>query len=104
MIARPTQDVLERPPRRFAELAKEWGIVLTDAQRERLDDLPALVEGVVGSTVLVAMEAKAAMTAHTKARPRLYDELNSSHLTVHGGVSSGARRRLRHGQYGGDLH
>jgi hypothetical protein len=30
------------------------------------------------------MEAKAAMTAHSKARPRLYDELNSSHLTVHG--------------------
>lgn len=24
------------------------------------------------------------MTAHSKARPRLYDELNSSHLTVHG--------------------
>jgi hypothetical protein len=24
------------------------------------------------------------MTAHIKARPRLYDELNSSHLTVHG--------------------
>jgi hypothetical protein len=39
---------------------------------------------VVGSAVLVAMEAKAAMTAHSKARPRLYDELNSSHLTVHG--------------------
>src|SRR5207237_321535 len=28
--------------------------------------------------------AKACMTEHGKARPRLYDELNSSHLTIHG--------------------
>lgn len=34
--------------------------------------------------VLVALEAKAAMTAHVKALPRLYDELNSSHACVHG--------------------
>jgi hypothetical protein len=27
------------------------------------------------------------MTEHGKARPRLYDELNSSHLTVHGASS-----------------
>ena len=47
--------------------------------------LPEITEGdVTGSGVLVALEAKAAMTAHSKARPRLYDELNSSHLTVHG--------------------
>jgi hypothetical protein len=32
----------------------------------------------------MALEAKAAMTAHQRALPRLYDELNSSHLTVHG--------------------
>jgi hypothetical protein len=30
------------------------------------------------------LEAKACMTAHQRALPRLYDELNSSHLTVHG--------------------
>jgi hypothetical protein len=35
----------------------------------------------------MALEAKAAMTAHSKARPRLYDELNSSHHTVHGASS-----------------
>ena len=29
------------------------------------------------------LEAKACMTAHQRALPRLYDELNSSHLTVH---------------------
>jgi hypothetical protein len=33
--------------------------------------------------ILVALEAKACMTAHIKALPRLFDELNSSHATVH---------------------
>lgn len=33
---------------------------------------------------LVALEAKACMTAHIKALPRLYDELHSSQQTVHG--------------------
>jgi len=32
----------------------------------------------------MALEAKACMTAHQRALPRLYDELNSSHSTVHG--------------------
>jgi hypothetical protein len=32
----------------------------------------------------VALEAKACMTAHQRALPRLYDELNSSHQTIHG--------------------
>jgi hypothetical protein len=31
----------------------------------------------------MALEAKACMTAHQRALPRLYDELNSSHSTVH---------------------
>lgn len=70
-------------PKTLGSLAEDWGAVLDDAQQQRLIGLPDLSEGVVGA-VLVALEAKAAMTAHTKARPRLYDELNSSHLTVHG--------------------
>ncbi len=37
----------------------------------------------VGS-VLVALEAKACMTAHVRALPRLHDELDSSHSTTHG--------------------
>jgi len=32
----------------------------------------------------MALEAKACMTAHQRALPRFYDELNSSHATVHG--------------------
>src|SRR6202030_3993931 len=42
----------------------------------------------VPATVLVAVEAKACMTEFGKARPRLYDELNSSHLTIHGDTNS----------------
>jgi len=69
----------------LADLADQWALVLTDSQRAELEGLPTLTEGdVTGSGVLVALEAKATMTAHSKARPRLYDELNSSHLTVHG--------------------
>lgn len=67
----------------LADLADEWWIELSAEQRDEFASLPALREGVVGAA-LVALEAKAAMTAHTKALPRLYDELNSSHLTVHG--------------------
>lgn len=66
----------------LSTMALHWGILLTDAERARLDELPKASVGSVGS-VLVALEAKAAMTAHQRALPRLYDELNSSHLTVH---------------------
>lgn len=64
-------------------LAEHYEIDLTKAERKELEGLPSLQDAPVG-TVLVALEAKACMTEHTKALPRLYDELNSSHLTVHG--------------------
>lgn len=84
VVARTTSSP-EGRTKTLADLADEWAIVLTDSQRAELQGLPELTEGnVTGSGVLVAVEAKAAMTAHSKARPRLYDELNSSHLTVHG--------------------
>lgn len=35
--------------------------------------------------VLIACEAKTAMTEHGKAQPRIFDELSSSHEIVHGG-------------------
>jgi hypothetical protein len=66
----------------FASLVETWGLLLNDGERSRLQALPELRRGPVGS-VLAALEAKAAMTAHQRALPRLYDELNSSHLTVH---------------------
>jgi len=67
----------------LAGMAAEYGIELTRAEAELLDSLPVLRRAPVGS-VLLALEAKACMTAHQRALPRLYDELNSSHLTVHG--------------------
>lgn len=74
------------PPRddmRFDELIDRYGIVLTKNESAVLRGLPALPCAAVG-TVYCALEAKACMTEHMKARPRLYDELNSSHQTIHG--------------------
>jgi len=67
----------------FKELASDYGVILTPQERAVLQRLPPLRRGPVGP-VYVALEAKACMTEHAKARPRLYDELNSSHLTIHG--------------------
>ncbi len=67
----------------FAELVDSYDIVLRPAEREALAELPALPIANV-SSVLLAVEAKAAMTAFSKARPRLKDELSSSFQTIHG--------------------
>lgn len=67
----------------FKALGEKYEIVLDDNERKSLSELPTLRNGSVGA-VLMALEAKACMTAHQRALPRLYDELNSSHATVHG--------------------
>ncbi len=64
------------------DLALRWGLRLTQEQWTALDQLAPLREGTAGN-VLVALEAKACMTAHIKALPRLFDELTSSYETVH---------------------
>ncbi len=73
--------------RSLVDLAGHYGVDLTAAERVELARLPALHETPIGN-VLVALEAKACMTAHQRALPRLYDELNSSHQTVHGAHDS----------------
>jgi len=70
-------------PQTLSSLAAKYDIELTAVERLVLASLPPLVSAPVGSVVM-ALEAKACMTAHQRALPRLYDELNSSHLTVHG--------------------
>lgn len=82
VIATPASDTV---PEAFdlRELGRGYNVQLTRAEESELASLPKLHKGQVG-TVLVALEAKACMTAHQKALPRLYDELNSSHQTVHG--------------------
>lgn len=67
----------------FTDLVARYGIALNSADIEALALLPSLKRGSVGS-VLIALEAKACMTAHIKACPRLYDELSSSFQTVLG--------------------
>lgn len=72
----------------LAQLRDVYNIQLTTEDLAHLKRLPS-VPVAEPASVLVALEAKACMTEFGKARPRLYDELNSSHLTIHGD-SSGA--------------
>lgn len=80
VLARPVEQTRTTT---FSDLAARFFVELTPQQQLILGSLPVLCSGGVG-TVLVALEAKAAMTAHQKALPRLYDELQSSHVAVHG--------------------
>src|SRR5438105_8610001 len=80
VIARPDPSAKAASGETFATLTKRYHVALDTMQTATLATLPALHSGPVGS-VLMALEAKAAMTAHVKALPRLYDELNSSHAT-----------------------
>jgi hypothetical protein len=77
----------------LSSLADYYGVLLTDAQAARLAELPEARGGPVGN-VLVALEAKACMTKFSSSRPRLYDELNSSHLTIHGASAQAAAAAL----------
>ena len=82
VIATPGSSASSARPVTLADLAVRWSVRLSDDQQRTLAALPTIVEGPTGM-VLAALEAKACMTAHIKALPRLFDELNSSHATVH---------------------
>lgn len=82
VIAEPSGPVPSDAPT-FADMAARWDLKLDKSERAALAALPAAPVAPVGS-VLVALEAKATMTAHVKALPRLHDELDSSHSTTHG--------------------
>lgn len=82
VIAKPG-GAAPKASRAFEEIGGDIGVVLSKQERAVLEDLPTPSEGEVGS-VLVALEAKACMTAHIRALPRLHDELDSSHSTTHG--------------------
>ncbi len=83
VLCTPSDADLQQSTPSLTSLANEYGIELSDDETTELEALPALLGATVG-TVLMALEAKACMTAHQRALPRLYDELNSSQLTVHG--------------------
>lgn len=82
VICRPLGGV-EDVGQTLGRMGADYSITLTPTEQLQFDVLPVLKKAPVGA-VLVALEAKACMTAHQRALPRLYDELNSSHLTVHG--------------------
>jgi hypothetical protein len=67
----------------FADLAKTYDAQLSDIEMQALAALPPLHSGLVGD-VLLALESKACMTAHTRAQPRFYDELTSSAQCING--------------------
>lgn len=71
----------------FAQLAQSYGINLLSSEAAALTKLPRLEIASV-SSVLLVIEAKAAMTSFLKARPRLKDELGSSFQTIHGDTES----------------
>lgn len=84
VLARPGSRTIAKPLT-FRSLVTKWGILLDSDQFRLLEELPDPVQHPVSATsVQIALEAKACMTEHGKARPRLYDELNSSHDAVHG--------------------
>ncbi len=72
--------------RTLTDLVDKYGVELEAGDRSALASLPPIREAPVG-TVRIALEAKACMTEHVKAIPRLHDELNSSHLTIHGSAA-----------------
>lgn len=82
VLCTPRDDAKPKHPS-FKGLAEKYGIELTQQEARVLDQLPDVVAAPVGA-VHLALEAKACMTEHLKARPRLFDELNSSHMTIHG--------------------
>jgi hypothetical protein len=73
-------------PGTLADLVDDYAIELDPAERSLLKGLPVARRVPVGM-VKMALEAKACMTEHVKAIPRLYDELNSSHQAIHGAVA-----------------
>lgn len=87
VLARPRSSPKPGAPG-FHALMKDYGIELTFEEKKILEGLPDVRKADVGS-VQVALEAKACMTEHVKALPRLYDELNSSHETIHAAADEG---------------
>ncbi|WP_143500081.1 hypothetical protein [Pseudomonas sp. Irchel s3a10] len=71
----------------FAQLAASYNIQLQSHEQNALSKLPNLPIANV-SSVLLAIEAKAAMTEFGKALPRLKDELTASFQTIHGDTES----------------
>ena len=82
VIARPAVQS-ETRSMTLRDIATKISVELDAEEQNAFDALPEVEKKPVGS-VMIALEAKACMTAHIKSLPRLYDELNSSQQTIHG--------------------
>lgn len=87
VICVPRSDASVRGEVTFGDLIGHYDIQLTGPELDAFNSLPKLVRKPVGE-VLVALEAKACMTAHTKAAPRLFDELSSAAQCINGSAPS----------------
>lgn len=83
VVCLPRTDTKSRPALSFGDLTTQYEIDLRAKELDDFNSLPRLVRRPVGD-VLVALEAKACMTAHTKAAPRLFDELSSASQCING--------------------
>jgi hypothetical protein len=83
VISIPREEGTHADMHTFAGLADQYEVVLEEAERAVLAELPVLRRRPVGD-VLLALEAKAAMGAHVRAGPRLYDELTSAWQCING--------------------
>ncbi|MBK8250119.1 MAG: hypothetical protein IPK85_22405 [Gemmatimonadetes bacterium] len=72
-------------PSFFSSLVGAYGIVLSREEMAILATLPEFNRAPVGD-VLLAVEAKAVMTAHVRAGPRLHDELTAAWQCINGGA------------------
>jgi hypothetical protein len=74
-VVQPARTAAKR--KTFAELADALGVVLDDADKVALDSLPAIYEELADdvSEVAIVVEAKACMTDHVGALPRLHAEI-----------------------------
>lgn len=77
MFARPDDATPLSSPRTLADLVDEHGVDLSPGQRSGLARLPTIRECRV-KQALVVLENKACMTAHSKAAPRLRNELEGA--------------------------
>ena len=76
-------EVLNRPIQTFVDLAAHLALPLTPGEQADLGSLPTLPIVPVGM-VHVALEAKAAMTEFSKAKSRIFSELDSSISVING--------------------
>ena len=87
VVCLPRSEASTRRRVTFGNLISQYDIQLAASELAAFNSLPQLVRRPVGE-VLVALESKACMTAHTKAAPRLFDELTSASQCINGSAPS----------------